>query len=709
MYTTEKQTALAQLTLSLSQQIKTQNLPHDEPTLRSLEEVLHYHEWRYYVQNDAILSDYDYDMLYKQLERIEAARPELVSSTSPTKRVGSDLSGDFVTVPHYSPMLSLENTYNADDLNDFDRKVHERVNQAVDAPIEYVVEPKFDGGTICLVYENNALLRAATRGNGNAGDDITANAQAMRTIPLHADFAQYGIFRCELRGEAIISKPNFDALNIIKTATGQALLANPRNAATGVMRVKDPSEVRLRRLEAFVYQMAYAVDADGKDVLSSIATHHEVMELLQKLGFKVPTIERKLCKNISEVAAFAEHWEARRDSYDYEIDGMVVKVNRVDWQAMCGLTSHHPRWAVAYKFKARQATTRLREVEFQVGRTGAITPVAKLEPVALAGVTVSSVSLHNADLIREKDIHIGDMVLVERAGDVIPYIVKAIAELRDGSETPVQFPTVCPVCASTLIRPEKEAVWRCDNDDCSAKIVERLVHFVSKDAMNIDGFGRAYIERFWQEGMLDSVTGIYGLNYDKIKTFEGFGERSAEKLRIAVEQSKQNPAYRLLYALGIRHIGEGGSKILTAEVERLQDLQNWSLEQLRELRDIGPKVAQQVFDYFSNPKHIALLDALAELGVNTTRLPEEQRNDAMVQDGLWSGKTILFTGKMYQASREQAEAIAQQHGAKVLSGVSKDLNILVVGEKAGSKLAKAQKLGTVQIMTEAEFFEQVPK
>jgi DNA ligase (NAD+) len=691
---------------TLLAKLKTAVSAADAPQiLQDLETTLRHYEQLYYVESRSEISDYDYDMLYKGLERLEDEFPQFKSATSPTLRVGSDLVDEFVAVTHLAQMLSLENSYNLEDLQDFDRKTKERVNVALDADMAYVVEPKFDGGTIVLVYENDTLVRAATRGNGVAGDEITLNAKAMRTIPLHAAFSEYGIARVELRGEAIISKPTFDKLNEKRAAEGAALLANARNAATGVMRVKDSSEVKVRGLEAFVYQLGFAETPEGKPF--NFDTHYNGIAALRKLGFKVPTFETKLCKNIQEVHDFVTDWEAKRDTYDYEIDGMVVKVNRSDYQNLCGSTSHHPRWAVAFKFKARQALTILREVEFQVGRTGAITPVARLQPVALAGVTVSNVSLHNADMIKDKDLMLGDTVILERAGDVIPYIVGSVAANRtEGAQQPIVFPTHCPVCASALVKPEKEAIWRCDNEDCEAQITERLIHFVSKDAMNIDGFGRAQVEKFYAAGMLNSLTGIYNLDFNRIKTFEGFGERSVEKLKIAIENSKQNPVRRLIYSLGLRHVGETTAKTMAGEITKVQDLANWNLEQYQALKDIGPRVADSLFTYFTNPKHIQLIDDLEALGVNTTRLAEET-GTAATGDGIFNDKTILFTGKMFLMTREQAETKAQSLGAKVLSSVAKELNILVVGDKAGSKLAKAQKLGTVQIITEAEFAEMI--
>jgi DNA ligase (NAD+) len=702
-YDNQEQRALTERSKSLLAEPTATLSDSATAQMRDLENVLRFHEWRYYVQNEPLVSDYEYDILFNKLKALEQQFPELVSNTSPTKRVGSDLIGDFQSVEHLTPMLSLENSYNIDDLNDFDRRVREKANINADEPIQYVVEPKFDGGTITLVYENDQLVRAATRGNGVSGDDITHNAKAIRSIPIKAAFSKHGIYKVELRGEALIKKDTFEKLNESRQQQGLSLLANPRNAATGVMRVKNSQEVIDRGLEAFVYQLGYAVDMDGNDRLSSFENHHDTIELLRLLGFKVPTEESKVCQDIAEVNAFINGWELRRDDYQYEIDGMVIKVNKIATQNLCGYTSHHPRWAVAYKFKARQATSKLLHIEYQVGRMGAVTPVAKIQPVPLAGVMISSISLHNAGIIQEKDIRIGDTVLVERAGDVIPYIVKAMEDLRDGTEQPIIFPTHCPACAAELQKPENEAIWRCENPFCEAQIVEGFKHFVSKRAMDIDGLGEKQIEKFYAEGMIKSIADIYRLDFDKISKMEGFGKRSVEKMQQAIENSKKNPIYRLLYSFGVRHIGETVSKTFAAEVTKLQDLKDFTEEQLLALKDIGPKVSAAVLAFFSNEKNIALINELESLGVNTTRLEAERRDRNVVEGGILSGKTILFTGKLFLMTREAAELEAQKLGAKVASGVSSALSILVVGEKAGSKLAKAKQLGTVQIMSEQEF------
>ncbi|RMF01337.1 MAG: DNA ligase (NAD(+)) LigA, partial [Bacteroidetes bacterium] len=408
-----------------------------------LRAILQYHEWRYYIQNDPVLSDTEYDLLYKQLEALEAADPSLITPDSPTQRVGSDLSSDMPSVAHLTPMLSLANSYNAEDLREFDQQVKRMLNISDNEDIAYAVEPKFDGGSIALVYENDYLVRAATRGNGILGEEITANARAIRSIPLKASFSKYGLQKVELRGEVLIRKDRFEAMNAQRAAAGQSLFANARNTATGGLRMKDPREVAQRNLDTFIYALSYAETAEGANGLDHIKTHYQSLDLLAELGFKIPADgqERKLCTHIEEVIEFVTAWETGREAYPYEVDGMVVKVNDRELQERAGHTSHHPRWAIAYKFAAKQATTVLEAVEYQVGKVGSITPVAKVRPVALAGVTISSVSLHNEDFIKEKDLRLGDTVLVERAGDVIPYIVKALEDLRDGSEQPIVFPT----------------------------------------------------------------------------------------------------------------------------------------------------------------------------------------------------------------------------------------------------------------------------
>jgi DNA ligase (NAD+) len=719
MYSKEEQRRLYDVSKRLlSQNTEGSSALEAAALVADVSAVLRYNEWRYYIMDDPQLSDFEYDTLYKKLESLEDQFPNLQTPDSPTMRVGSDIAETLDTVPHLTPMLSLENSYNAEDLQDFDAQIRKLAKLTEDEPIEYVAEPKFDGGTIALVYENDVLVRAATRGNGTMGEEMTHNAKVMRSIPLRAEFSKHGITKVELRGEALIKKDTFDKINKQREADGQPLFANPRNAATGGLRTKDSKETKARGLEAFIYQLGYAENSkNGSDTEGSqsgqelveklFKTHHESIELLGSLGFKVPKLgeETKVCRNIEEVIAHCNDWQERRDSYDYEIDGIVVKVNSLAIQAQCGYTSHHPRWAVAFKFKAKQATTRLQGVDFQVGKIGTLTPVARLEPVALAGVTVSNVSLHNEDFINSKDLRIGDQVLVERAGDVIPYIVKSFPELRNGSEIPVKYPEFCPFDASKsvkLVREEGEAAYRCPTCTCGRQDYQKFVYHASKDAMDIEGLSKATIERLMQEGWVRSIADLYRLDYAAISKLDGFGTRSAEKLEKAIEKAKQNPIHRLLASLTVHHLGRRASKLLAAEIENVFDLANFDVEKLTMVREIGPVLAENVVAFFSDEKNIALLRDMESLGVNMKQTDEDRKNQPNT-DGVLSGKTILFTGTLMQFTRETAEKAASAAGASLASGVSKHLNILVVGEKAGSKLKKAQALGTVEILTEAEF------
>ena len=697
----------------LSKKLLPSPLPGDraeaDRRASDLREVINYHEWRYYIQNDPVISDYEYDQLFKQLQAIEDAWPEFKTSDSPTQRVSSDISEAFKQVTHITPMLSLDNSYNEEDLRDFDEQVKKLTGTDKTADIEYCVEPKFDGGTIVLVYQNDQLLTAATRGNGVVGEDMTHNARVIRTIPLSAAFSKHGIRKVELRGEALIRKDLFHKINQERADAGEVLFANPRNTATGGLRTKDPKETASRKIEAFVYQLGYAADADGVEITSRYSTHYETIELLGTLGFKIPSAEHSelVCSNIEAVMRACRQWEEHREAFPYEIDGMVVKVNSLALQEKCGYTSHHPRWAIAFKFKAKQATTKLLGVEFQVGKIGSITPVAKLEPVALAGVMVSSVSLHNEEFISSKDIRIGDTVLVERAGDVIPYIVKPMEELRDGSETVIAFPTHCPSCGEPLVKVEGEAAWRCVNSyQCEAQSLQRMFFHVSKDAMDIEGLGKSTIERFYELGWVRNIADLYRIDYDKVAALEGFGEKSAANMRAGIEKAKQNPIHRFLHSLSIHHLGKKVSKLVAAEIGHVMELKDWEEERFLEIKDVGPVVAKNVVAFFKDERNVEMLREMEALGVNMTQTEEDQKPESAAE-GILAGKTILFTGALQQFTRETAEAAAAAAGATLASGVSSKLNILVVGEKAGSKLEKAKKLGTVQILTEQEFVDLV--
>jgi DNA ligase (NAD+) len=710
MYNTDQQRQLFQLSKTLLQA----PAPLDETTaaaqIGQLVAVANYHEWRYYIQNDPVIADYEYDQLYKKLEALEDAFPNLVRPDSPTQRVSPDLTDAFPSVAHLTPMLSLENTYNEEDLLDFDERVKKLCGLPTDAEVAYSVEPKFDGGTITLLYEGDLLVRAATRGNGALGEEITNNAKAMRSVPLKAAFSAKGISKVELRGEALIKKDVFEKLNKQRQTDGKVLLANPRNAATGALRVKDAREVAQRGLEVFVYQMAFAADEAGNDLLPTLSTHHQTIELLASLGFKTAeNSAQKLCNNIKEVVAYCQKWQEKRDTYAYEIDGMVVKVDDFALQEKCGSTSHHPRWAAAFKFRAKQASTKLLQVDYQVGKIGSITPVAKVEPVHLAGVTVSSVSLHNEDFIQSKDLRIGDTVLVERAGDVIPYIVKAMDELRDGSEQPIVFPEFCPINQTEqvpLVREAGEAAWRCPECSCGAQDVQRLIFHVSKDGMDVEGFGKSIVERFYQLGWLQTIPDCYKLDYDKIANLEGFGQKSAENLRNAINKAKTNPLHKLLQSLSIHHLGKRAAQLLAAEVPHALELASWDEERFLSIKEIGPVLAKNVMRFFAMEKNVAMLHELEHLGVNLAQT-EADRKAESASDGPLAGKSILFTGTLQTMGRKEAEKLAAAAGAKLLGAVSSNLDILVAGEKAGSKLKKAQAIPSIKVMSEEAFLEMV--
>jgi len=692
------------------------NTPPDDLTvlekLDDLRRLIKYHEWRYYNLNDPVISDPEYDQLFKQLEKLEEAHPDQITPDSPTQRVSSDLTEEFPEVEHLTPMLSLANSYNEEDLFEFDQQIKRLLNIDENEDLEYAVEPKYDGGSIAVIYENDLLTRGATRGDGIRGEEMTANAKVIRSIPLRAKFSEFGIQKAELRGEVLIRKDNFVKINQKRTEAGKSLFANPRNTAAGGLRMKDPKETAQRNLEAFIYTLGYAANENGDSVLDEFETHMESLDLLAKLGFKVPENgnERKICKNIKEVVDFCQAWQEQREDYPYEIDGMVVKLNNRELQERSGYTAHHPRWAIAFKFRAKQATTKLLKVEYQVGKIGSITPVAKLQPVQLAGVTVSSVSLHNEDFITSKDLRIGDTVLVERAGDVIPYIVKAMEDLRDGSEEPIKFPRYCPINDTDtpveLVRMEDEAAWRCPNCVCGEQPLQRIIFHVSKDAMDIEGLGKSIVERFFDLGWVTNIADIYDLDYDKIAELEGFGEKSAKNLRASVEKAKQNPIHRLLHSLSIHHLGKKVSKLLAAEIDHVLDLKGWEVEDFTNLKDVGPIVAKNVKAWFDKPENIDLLKRMESLGVNM-QPTDEDRPKAVASDSPIAGKTILFTGTLQTMSRKEAQQRAEALGAKNISAVSSNLDMLVVGEKAGSKLKKAQELGSVQILSEEEFLNLI--
>ena len=705
MYNSEQTLAFQKKTSEWLVTVHAANISHTvKDNIEDLRNCLRFHEYRYYVQTDPLISDFEYDTLYKLLEQFEKENPDAVTPDSPTQRVGRGLIKDFPKTQHLVPMLSLENSYNADDLFDFDRKAKGLSGLA---EIEYCVEPKFDGASISLIYENNLFTRAVTRGDGEVGDEITLNIKQIKSVPLSAKFSEYGIEQIEIRGEVLMNKNNFKAYNDALIEEGIPPLANPRNAAAGSLRIKDTAEVSRRNLEAFLYHVSFILDREPNEQrLTSNEqplTHSGMLEMLWSLGFRSPKNEMKVFNGIDAVIKHVHDFEKERDNLGYEIDGMVIKVNDLNLQDRLGMTSHHPRWAIAFKFKARQGTSKLLSVEFQVGRTGAVTPVAKIEPVQVGGVTVSSISIHNEEYIKEKDLMLGDTILIERSGDVIPQIVKSFAELRKGDEEKINFPTHCPVCADALFKLEEEAVWRCINLSCPAHIVEGIIHFVSKDAMDIRSFGEANVRKFYELGLLKSIPEVYTLPYTEISKLNGLGEKSITKLQQAIEDSKKQPLNRIIYALGIRYVGETTAKTLANAVDHLLQLANFTEDQLKELDDVGVKVAKTVYEFFHNADNLQLLQQLENQGV---QLRNEKKK--LITDGNLSGQTFLFTGTLTQLKRSEAEALVEKNGGKIIGAVSIKLNYLVAGENAGSKLEKAKKIPTVKVITEEVFIKMLP-
>jgi DNA ligase (NAD+) len=704
MYNSDQTKALQEKTSEWLITVNAANISEiEKDNIEDLRNCLRFHEYRYYVQNDPLISDFEYDTLYKLLEKFEKENPDAITSDSPTQRVGKGLIKDFPKTQHLVPMLSLENSYNADDMLDFDRKARELSGLA---EIEYCVEPKFDGASISLVYEDDMFIRGVTRGDGEVGDEITLNIKQIKSVPLSAKFSSYGIEQIEIRGEVLMNKNNFKAYNDALIEEGIPPLANPRNAAAGSLRIKDTAEVSRRNLEAFLYHVSFVSTGNKQLAIGKQEepkTHSGMLEMLWNLGFRSPKNEMKVFKGIDGVIKHVHDFEQERDNLGYEIDGMVIKVNDLKLQDRLGMTSHHPRWAIAFKFKARQGTSKLLAVEFQVGRTGAVTPVAKIEPVQVGGVTVGSISIHNEDYIKEKDLMLGDTILIERSGDVIPQIVKSFPELRKGVEKKIEFPKECPVCKSELYKPEGEAVWRCVSLTCPAHIVEGIIHFVSKDAMDIRSFGEANVRKFYELGLLKSIPEVYTLPYDEISKLDGFGERSITKLQQAIEDSKKQPLNRIIYALGIRYVGETTAKTLAHAVDHLLQFADFTEDQLKELDDVGVKVAKTVYEFFHNADNLQLLQQLENLGV---QLKNEKKN--VVTGGNLTGQTFLFTGTLLQLKRTEAEELVEKNGGKITGAVSSKLNYLVVGENAGSKLEKAKKIPNIKIITEEIFLKMLP-
>ena len=659
-----------------------------------LRRVIQYHSTRYYVEDRPEITDAQYDALMRDLIALEQAYPVLITPDSPTQRVGGETLSSFTKVRHEVAMLSLGNAYNAEDMRDFDR----RVREAVSAPIRYVCELKIDGLAVSLRYEEGRFVLGATRGDGEVGEDITVNLTTIRTIPLQLSSP----LTMEVRGEAYMPKRSFERLNETREAAGEPLFANPRNAAAGSLRQLDSKVAASRRLSVFVYTVSEAAGL-------GLSAHSEALDFAHALGLPVNP-ERGVFTEIADVIDYINSWSERRHALPYATDGMVVKVDSLALQQSLGFTAKSPRWAIAYKYAAEQAETTLREIILSVGRTGAVTPTAVFDPVSLAGTTVSRASLHNEDYIVEKDIRIGDTIVVQKAGDIIPEVVRVLPEARTGSEEAFVMPHDCPQCQELLHRLPEESAWRCINPACPALIREGIIHFVSRDAMNIDGLGEQWVALLLEHGLIRDVADLYRLSKEQLLQLERMGDKLATNLLAAIESSKTNSLERLLFGLGIRLVGEKATKTLARQFGDLDHLMQATLEDLVAIRDIGPKMAESLLEYFAFEASRDLLQRLQEAGVNTlyTSGPRAQDDNAPT-DTFFSGKTCVLTGTLVVYDRKRAGEIIEQLGGKVTGSVSKQTDILVAGEKAGSKLEKAQAIQSsgqnpnLRILNEAEF------
>ncbi len=663
--------------------------------IQQLSDELKYHDHRYYVLADPEITDLEYDMLYKELERLERENPELVLPDSPTRRVGSDLENDFKPVVHNYPMLSLANTYNEEELFDFDRRVREGLPQS--EKIEYVVEYKIDGLSVSLRYQNGILVTGATRGDGVTGEDVTANVKTIRSIPLSVDtihFTNESDGNFEVRGEVYMEKAVFERLNSERQKKGEKLFANPRNLASGTLKLLNPADTAKRPLQIFTYYYLSNI--------SSHKTQYENLKFLTKLGFRVNP-NYALCNSIEEVLDFCKELESKREDLPYEVDGVVIKVNSFRHQELLGSIAKSPRWACAFKFKAKQAKTKLNDITWQVGRTGAITPVAELEPVFLAGSTISRATLHNFDEITKKDIRRGDTVIIEKGGDVIPKVVSVVIEERGSDTKPESAPLICPVCGSGVFRPENEAAYYCENGECAAQVKGRIEHFASRGAMDIEGLGTAIIDQFVDSGFLKTYADIYRLKEreKELKSIERFGEKSIDNLLKSIELSKSKPFHKVLFAIGIRYVGAGAAKKLADHFVSLDNLKNAGVEEIKKVYEIGESIAQSVVKFFSDEHNLHLISDLRDFGL---QLEGEQKKEAI--DNFFKNKSFVLTGTLSSMKREEAAERITNLGGKSVSSVSKNTDFVIAGESAGSKLDKAQKLG-VGILTEEEFLEKL--
>lgn len=645
---------------------------------------INYHSNKYYNDDAPEISDYEYDNLMKELIKIEEENPQIKRPDSPSSRVGGKPLDKFTQITHKIPMLSLSNAYSDKDLKDFDK----RVRELADDSVEYVVEFKIDGLSVGLTYKNGVFEKGATRGNGVVGEDITENLRTVKTIPLKINDTEEVV----VRGEVYISKQNFEKINELQEEQGLQLFANPRNLAAGTLRQLDSKLTAKRPLDIFIFNLEYIENTNLK-------SHSESLEYLKNLGFKVST-DYKVCSNIEGVIEHIEYWTENRSKLPFEIDGMVIKVNDLQQREVMGYTAKSPRWAIAYKFPAEQKKTKLIDIIVEVGRTGTITPTAILEPVRLAGTTVSRATLHNEDYINEKDIKIGDTVLVQKAGDIIPQVVQVVKDDRDGNEIEFKFPDKCPVCSEPTVRLEGEAAVKCINISCPAQIRRGIIHFASRDAMNIEGLGESIVGLLLDNNIIKDIADLYYIKKEDVINLERMGEKSAENLIKAIEKSKQNELYRLINGLGIKYIGVKGAKVLAKNFDSLNEIINADAVQLTNLEEFGNIMANSVVEFFKEEKNMTVINKLKESGVNTESI--KNKDESIVN--IFEGMKIVLTGTLPTLKRNDAKEMIEARGGKATSSVSKSTTFVLAGEEAGSKLTKANELG-VKVIDEAKFLD----
>ena len=659
------------------------SIEQDKRRIQELTEQLEYHSHKYYVENAPEISDFDFDAMLRELQELEQKHPDLASPNSPTKRVGSDLTSEFTSAEHRFPMLSLSNTYSSEELGEWIDRIIREIGE-----VEFVAELKFDGTAISLTYSDGELLQAITRGDGRRGDDVTNNVRTIRSVPLRLRGEGYpALF--EIRGEIIMPYASFDRLNSEREAAGEPLLANPRNAAAGTLKQQSSQVVAHRGLDCTLYNLA------GNDL--KFETHYESLEAARSWGFKVSEHAR-VCRTRQEIEEFINHWDTARKELPYATDGVVIKVNRYADQRTLGSTAKAPRWAVAYKFQAEKALTRINSVDFQVGRTGAITPVANLDPVQLAGTIVKRASIHNADQISALDIRLGDMVYVEKGGEIIPKITGVELSERRAESAPFEYITHCPECGSELVRLEGEAKHYCPNaSGCKPQIIGRIEHFVKRKAMDIEGLGGETIELLWENGMLTDISDIYHLNPVTLAALPRLGEKSAANIQEGVRISKEVSFERVLFALGIRFVGETTAKYLATHFRTLDAIAAATAEELAETEEIGSKIAESIIAYFADKKNRAIIERLRDAGLQFEVKEKQQTSNAL------AGKNVVISGKFEGRSRDDMKALVEEHGGKNLAAVSANVDFIVAGENMGpAKRQKAEKLG-ITILNEEEF------